>query len=361
VKGQASYTDLDLSGGYNNVQIANFLSPNQDIGARVMPAIGLEYRFPLVAATDWGTSVFEPIGQVIARPPESRIGHLPNEDAQSLVFDDTNLFSWDKFSGYDRMEGGTRANVGAQYTFTTKSGASLNILGGQSYQLAGPNSFAQGDLANTGLDSGLDKKHSDFVGRIQVQPVPWFTSTLRGRFDESDFAAKRLEITSSFYPFQAVDWFGDSKQMKSFSLTASYAHLDAQPDLGQFFRRNALNVTGNWNFWDDWSATAGVTFDLSAHLVPTQVITPVGDLPALHYSHGLFEPYSTVLALQYKNDCCTLTGQYVTGYAVTSGGYHIHDETVLFTLELRTLGAFSYSSDVTSLYNSVDGIGANGR
>jgi LPS-assembly protein len=28
----------------------------------------------------------------------------------------------------------------------------------------------------------------------------------------------------------------------------------------------------------------------------------------------------------------------------------------LFTLELRTLGAFSYSSDVTSLYNSVDGV-----
>ena len=32
------------------------------------------------------------------------------------------------------------------------------------------------------------------------------------------------------------------------------------------------------------------------------------------------------------------------------------DDTVLFTLELRTLGAISYSSDVTNLYSSVDGI-----
>jgi cytoskeletal protein CcmA (bactofilin family) len=37
------------------------------------------------------------------------IGHMPNEDSQSLVFDDTNLFSVSKFSGYDRVEGCVRA------------------------------------------------------------------------------------------------------------------------------------------------------------------------------------------------------------------------------------------------------------
>ena len=38
---------------------------------------------------------------------EARIGKLPNEDAQSFVFDDSALFDWDKFSGYDRIETGT--------------------------------------------------------------------------------------------------------------------------------------------------------------------------------------------------------------------------------------------------------------
>ena len=41
---------------------------------------------------------------------------MPNEDAQSFVFDTTNLFDRDKFSGYDRIEGGTRANLGVRYT-----------------------------------------------------------------------------------------------------------------------------------------------------------------------------------------------------------------------------------------------------
>ena len=47
---------------------------------------------------------------------------LPDEDAKSLVFDDTNLFETTKFSGYDRLETGMRANVGVQYTFQARSG-----------------------------------------------------------------------------------------------------------------------------------------------------------------------------------------------------------------------------------------------
>jgi LPS-assembly protein len=358
VKGQASWTNIDTT-GFNNAQIANFLSPNQDFGVRGMPAIGLEYRFPLVAAGDWGTAVVEPIAQVIARPSESRIGHLPNEDAQSLVFDDTNLFQWDKFSGYDRMEGGTRANYGIQGTYTTKGGAFVNAVFGESYQLAGTNSFAKPDLTNTGIESGLDTKRSDFVGRIQFQPIGWFNTTVRGRFDKDDFAAKRLEISASFLPISALNAFPGNKQANSLTFSGSYLHVEAQPELGQFYRRNALNLGGSWNFFDDWTISSGITFDLSAHLVPTQISTD--PTVPLHYSHGLFEPSSESLTLQYKNDCCTFKGQLVTGFSTTSYGYRTHQEAVLFTLELRTLGAVSYSSDVTNLYNSVDGLNASGR
>jgi LPS-assembly protein len=62
----------------------------------------------IARAGNFGIHALEPIAQIVARPNESRIGRLPNEDAQSLVFDDSNLFSWDRFSGYDRVEGGVR-------------------------------------------------------------------------------------------------------------------------------------------------------------------------------------------------------------------------------------------------------------
>ena len=107
-----------------------------------MPAVGLEYRYPFINVQPWGTTTIEPIAQIIARPNETYAGKLPNEDAQSMVFDASNLFAVDKFSGYDRVEGGGRANVGVQATTQFDRGGSVNVLFGQSYQLFGLNSFA---------------------------------------------------------------------------------------------------------------------------------------------------------------------------------------------------------------------------
>ena len=93
------------------------------------------------------------------RPNEVIPRLQPNEDAQSLVFDDTNLFAWDKYSGFDRVEGGTRLNYGLQYTDNFANGGHANVVGGELIQLAGQNSYTIADAANTGLDSGLDKRY----------------------------------------------------------------------------------------------------------------------------------------------------------------------------------------------------------
>src|SRR5690606_24055893 len=95
-----------IDGNYNNAQQGNFLDTSDKFIGRVMPTVGLNYRFPFVVAapSGWGSHVIEPIAQIVASPNEPRIGKLPNEDAQSLVFDDTNLFSTNRFSGFDRVE-----------------------------------------------------------------------------------------------------------------------------------------------------------------------------------------------------------------------------------------------------------------
>src|SRR5690606_41028964 len=85
---------------------------------RTMATAGLEARWPVLFSTTSATHILEPMGQTLARPNEpfgSTVG-IPNEDAQRLVFDATNLFRRDKFSGYDRIEGGVRANLGIRYS-----------------------------------------------------------------------------------------------------------------------------------------------------------------------------------------------------------------------------------------------------
>src|SRR5208282_1253528 len=143
-----------------------------------------EYRYPFVDIEPWGTQTVEPIAQLILRPNEGNIGKFPNEDAQSLVFDDSNLFQIDKFSGWDRAEGGGRVNAGIQYTAQINRAGSLNMLFGQCYQLFGTNSFAVGDITNTGLDSGLNTTVSDYVARVVYQPNSVYSFAARGRFDE---------------------------------------------------------------------------------------------------------------------------------------------------------------------------------
>ena len=158
-----------------------------------MPGVGLEYRYPFVSSSMLGEQIIEPIAQLIARPNEVVPRLQPNEDAQSLVFDETNLFAWDKYSGYDRVEGGTRLNYGMQYTANFANGGHANFVGGESIQLAGQNSYTIGDAANTGLESGLDKKYSNFVAGETIAPFSSnFSLTSKQQFDSSTFAARAV-------------------------------------------------------------------------------------------------------------------------------------------------------------------------
>src|SRR6185312_13114337 len=77
----------------NDPAVANYgLPPGDSTPMRAMPAVGIEYRFPFISVHSWGTQTIEPIAQIILRPNEPSVGKLPNEDSQSLVFDDSNLF-----------------------------------------------------------------------------------------------------------------------------------------------------------------------------------------------------------------------------------------------------------------------------
>jgi len=161
---------------------------------RVTPAVGFEYRFPFINSSSWGNQIFEPIGQIVARPDEQRVGDLPNEDAQSLIFDDSALFNVDKFSGFDRVEGGTRANIGVKYTLQLLNGAYLSTLVGRSFHLAGQNSFKEVDVVSTAIGSGLDGDSSDYVTRAYLDTNTGLSVGARARIDDQDYEINRAEV-----------------------------------------------------------------------------------------------------------------------------------------------------------------------
>jgi LPS-assembly protein len=286
----------------NQPGVSNYIATGDSQLVRAMPAVGVEYRYPFVDVQAWGTQTAEPIAQVIIRPNETDIGKFPNEDAQSLVFSDTNLFSVDKYSGYDRVEGGSRANVGFQYTAQINRAGSLNVLFGQSYSLFGQNSFEQGDITNTGLESGLDKRVSDYVGRVSYQPNSVYSFTARGRFDQQTFTPQRLEVESR-------------ASFERWTLQLLYGDYAAQPELGFLTRREGILGGASFKVTANWIVLASARYDIV---------------------NSQFD--QTRIGLGYVDDCFMLSVNWLQGFTYTPTQAPVRDQTVMFQFSLRTLG-----------------------
>ncbi len=219
----------------------DFSSEDANTAARGQAVAGIEYRYPFVKQTSWATHVVEPIAQVIARPNIKDQGDIPNEDSQSLIFDDTLLFDINKFSGYDRLETGTRANLGVQYSMTGNNGLNTRIVAGQSYQLEGENPFNE--------DTGLGKSKSDYVAGVYVDLLRNLNLTSQIRLDEDDLALKRhdVQVTGYFGPVLAA---------------VNYVNADAQPELGFDFEREEIAGLAALKLSDRWSIFGDMRYDL---------------------------------------------------------------------------------------------------
>ena len=296
---RADAINADIS---NQPGVSNFLPVGDTQALRVMPTVGLEYRYPFINVQPWGTTTVEPIAQVIIRPNESYAGKLPNEDSQSMAFDTTNLFSVDKFSGYDRVEGGGRANAGVQATTQFDRGGSVTAVFGQSYQLFGLNSFAVRDVTNTAVDSGLQTPKSDYVASLSYSPNRTYTLATRARFDEATGNIQRFEAEAR-------------ANFDRWSVGILYGDYAAQPDIGYLTRRDGLLVNGSVKITSNWVATGAARWDLVANQI-NQYVVGAG----------------------YVDDCFVLAANYVTSFSyATATSPPILGHAFMFQIGLRTL------------------------
>jgi LPS-assembly protein len=303
---RADAINADIS---NQPGVSNYLPVGNTNALRVMPTVGLEYRYPFINVQPWGTTTIEPIAQVIIRPNESYAGKLPNEDSQSMTFDTSNLFAVDKFSGYDREEGGGRANVGVQATTQFDRGGSVTAMFGQSYQLFGLNSFAVADVTNTGVDSGLQTPVSDYVASLSYSPNRTYTFSTRARLDQATGEVERFEAEGR-------------ATFDRWSVSVMYGDYAAQPDIGYLVRREGILVSGSVKIATNWVATGAVRWDLVANQVNQYVI-----------------------GAGYVDDCFVLAANYVTAFSyATPTSPPILGHAFMLQVGLRTLANTSTSS-----------------
>ncbi len=305
-------------------QLNNYVDPitgeqiDEESFARGVAAAGATVTYPWIASDATASHTIEPIGQVIARSASTQQRRLPNEDAKSLVFDDTNLFELDKFSGYDRVETGTRANVGVQYAFQMHTGGYARLLAGQSFQLSGDNAFARTGQIDPDLSgsefvnnpsSGLETRQSDYVLGAYIAPTDAFRVIAQSRYDEHDLELRRMDLRTniSYGPAFA---------------SANYAYVAADPTTGRDNSQSDITGKVGLNLTDRWSILGQIRYDIDEEFL-----------------------LSDAIQLKYADECFVLTASYTETFLRDVERDIEPDRTIMLRFELKHLGDFSYKTD----------------
>lgn len=202
---------------------------------------GVELRWPWVKAGKDGTSqLIEPVVQLVVAPHAD--SSIPNEDSTLVEFDESNLFSLDRYPGADAFEGGTRVNLGMNYLITAANGASLGLTGGRVLRLSEEDQF---DAA-----SGLSGARSDWLVSASLANGRGLSTTARAIVDDTMSLTKgemRFDLTKA-----------------SYSLSGGYEYLkaDASEDRSTPVREVVLN--GSFHLRGNWRAQILERYDLEA-------------------------------------------------------------------------------------------------
>lgn len=160
-----------------------------NFSGRAIPLVALDWRYPFVRDEGKVRQLIEPIVSAVITPYGGNPDDIPNEDSLAFEFDETNLFSYNRFPGYDRWDGGPKLNYGLRAAAYGQRGGYSELLVGQSMRTRETNLYADG--------AGLNDKFSDYVARLTVSPGRYITIVDRLRLAQnSTLDVQRHELTT---------------------------------------------------------------------------------------------------------------------------------------------------------------------
>lgn len=179
VRGDAYHSDENAD------TITDFYRGEDGWQFRGIGAVSADIAWPFVGEFMGGVQRFTPRVQFVATPPLSNL-EVPNEDSRSIELETANVFSLNRFPGYDRFEDGARMTYGAEYALDLPR-FSLRSSLAQSYRFnREPGLFPVG--------TGLASRFSDFVGRTEIRYGRFLALTHRFRIDKDNLELRRNEV-----------------------------------------------------------------------------------------------------------------------------------------------------------------------
>jgi LPS-assembly protein len=280
--------DPTAVGGFRENEVTN----------RILPSAGFDVRWPFMASFDSGQSIVTPVFQAIAATNETDTDKIGNEDAISVNFDSSSLFLQDRFTGQDRYEGGSRANVGVMYSFLGANGGFARASLGESFHIAGKNSFE--------LDTGLAGTKSDLVGALVIQPWDNLELSYQARVEED---LSKINVHEAFANYYAG----------RFSGSLGYIDVGSAPTAGRPIALEQVEANTRFQFNEAWSVFGGIRYDLNND-----------------------QFLSKTAGIAFDCDCMAASLSYTESTALYAKDPT--DRRLSLSVELRTLGKTSFSA-----------------
>ncbi len=272
--------------------------------ARGIATAAADMRWPLIGTAFGGTQVLTPRLQIVATPKVRNLA-IPNEDSRSVELEDSNLFSLNRFPGYDRIEDGLRVTYGADWQLTRPGWRIMSNIG-QSYRLS-----TQQTLLPDG--TGLSSRISDVVGRTSLRFRDMVQLTHRFRLDKDGLALRRNEFDATIGNHRTYAEIGYLRLNRNIPTTFE--------DLRD---REELRLSGRIAFARRWSVFGSGVANLTGRADdPTQT------------TNG-FQMLRHRLGFAYADDCLDLALTWRRDYITT--GDAIRGNTIQFNISLRNLG-----------------------
>ncbi len=230
----------------DNVPISPGNTQQTDNGfvGRTVPEATFEWSLPMAKYTQYRQYTVEPITRFIVSPNGSNPSKIPNEDSQDIELSDENLFDDNHFTGYDRIETGTRLNYGLRGSANDSRKGRISVLFGQSYRTKKDSNF--------GINSGLHDNFSDIVGKIGYNKNDTFDIAYKFRFDKDTLSSRKNAVSTGL-------------KYKTVKFNLDYLAVDRNllTDTSIVDKRELLIASSTINITDKWKLEGNGNRNLS--------------------------------------------------------------------------------------------------
>ena len=142
--------------------------------------IGLGWSQPFTTMVGSSTALIQPKLKLISIKATDRTNSIPNRDAADFHLDEANLFLLHRYQGQDYIKTGTHMAGGISANMMKTPVGNMSGFLGASYRVSGD--------VQSGLNATNDQKRlSDILASIRMQPTDNLSLSFTGRFNPDDF------------------------------------------------------------------------------------------------------------------------------------------------------------------------------